>query len=74
MRLIDYESTINGAFLQGKNKGEDTKIICLVDIAHSLSIIAETVSAQYEQSKGLISASQSMLDNAEKELAKLNVD
>ena len=42
------------------------------DIAHSLSIVAETMSAQYEQSKGLISASQSMLDNAEKELAKLN--
>ncbi len=81
MKLIeDYDDlkntlmTIMRKAIDGNKKPEDDPVesLILLDIAHSLSIIAETMSAQYEQSKGLISASQSMLESTEKELAKLS--
>ena len=43
MKLIAYKSTVDGAVRQGKTKGSDTDTLCLVDIAHSLSILAEDV-------------------------------
>lgn len=41
MKLIEYKTSIDEAFRQGKNKGDDTNTLCFIDIAHSLSILAE---------------------------------
>lgn len=76
MKLIEYEKRQDELDMRLHARTtafhEENLQILLLDIAHSLSIMAETTSAQYEQSKGLISASQSVLENAEKELAKLS--